>query len=119
MESKGYYDEKSWENLQDLSQGPSDRGNKLRIILENLGISQPQTSGIPRTSPTPPDVDEAAPSVETIHHDPEGGNELESQQQEQQQEDDSAATQDQDGAESDQSSEYQCSGGNKGRKRQW
>ncbi|XP_013607898.1 PREDICTED: uncharacterized protein LOC106314595 [Brassica oleracea var. oleracea] len=58
-----------------------------------IGISQPQTSGVPRTSPTPPVVDEVAPSVEIVNHDPEG-----------------AATQDQDGAESDQSSEDQCSG---------
>ena len=39
LESKGYYDEKSWESLQDLSQGPSDRTNNLIIILESLGIS--------------------------------------------------------------------------------
>jgi len=53
----------------------------LRIILKILGISQPQTSGVPRTSPTPPVVDEVAPSVEIVNHDPEGGNEPESQQQ--------------------------------------
>ena len=109
VESKGYYDKKSWESLQDLSQGPSDKANNLRIILENLGISHPQTSGVPTTSTTPLDVDEDAPRVETSHPNPEGGNEPESQQQEQQQ-DDSTATQDQDGAEFDQSSEDQCSG---------
>ena len=74
VESKGYYDEKSWESLQDLSQGSSDRANNLRIILENLGISQPQTSGIPSTSPIPPVVDEAASVEEAVHPDHEGGN---------------------------------------------
>ena len=33
VESKGYYDEKSWESLQDLSQRSSDMANNLRIIL--------------------------------------------------------------------------------------
>ena len=60
------------------------RTNNLRIILKSLGISQPQTSGVPRTSPTPPVVDEVAPSVEIVNHNPEGGNEPKSQQQEQQ-----------------------------------
>ncbi|WZZ73743.1 hypothetical protein YC2023_085113 [Brassica napus] len=80
VESKGYYDEKSWESLQDLSQGPSDRANNLRIILESLSISQPQTIGVPSMSPTPhvvdeaaPVVDEAAPIAETVHPDHEGG----------------------------------------------
>ena len=49
------------------------RANNLRIILKILGISQPQTSGVPRTSPTPPVVDEVAPSIEIVNHDPEGG----------------------------------------------
>ncbi|KAL0730319.1 hypothetical protein Bca4012_026412 [Brassica carinata] len=33
VESKGYYSEKSWESLRDLSQEPSDRANNLRTIL--------------------------------------------------------------------------------------
>ncbi|WZZ36046.1 hypothetical protein YC2023_019447 [Brassica napus] len=74
VESKGYYDEKNWDSLQDLPQGSSDRANNLRIILENLGISQPQTSGIPSTSPIPPVVDEAASVEEAVHPDHEGGN---------------------------------------------
>ena len=73
VESKGYYEEKSWESLQDLSQGPSDRANNLRIILESLGISQPQSSEVPRTFPSPPSAgnnEEASPVVETSHPDP-------------------------------------------------
>ena len=45
----------------------------MRIILESLGISQPQTSGVPSTSTIPSVVDEAAPVVETVHLDHEGG----------------------------------------------
>ena len=104
VESKGYYEEKSWENLQHLSQGPSDRANNLRIFLEILGISQPQSSEVPRTSTSPPPAgndEEASPVVETTHPDPEGGNEPESQLQEGYV---SASTHDQDGDESDQSS---------------
>ncbi|XP_048613235.1 uncharacterized protein LOC106398795 [Brassica napus] len=110
VESKGYYEEKSWENLQDLPQGPSDRANNLRIILESLGISQPRSSEVPRTFPSPPYAgknEEASPVVETSHHDPEGGNEPESQPQEG---DNLASTHDQDGDESDKSSEDQCNG---------
>ena len=60
LESKGYYDEKSWDNLKDLSHEPSDRENNLRIIMESLGISQPQTSEAPSASPTPPVAEGAA-----------------------------------------------------------
>lgn len=76
VESKGYYDEKSWENLRDLSHGPSDRANNLKIILESLGISKPQSSEAPRTSPSTPVAvtnEEAVPIVEPVHPDPEGG----------------------------------------------
>ena len=107
VESKGYYEEKTWESLQDLSQGPSNRANNLRIILESLGISQPRSSEVPRTSPSPPSAEnneEATPVVETVHLDPAGGNEFESQPQEI---DDSTGTHDQDGAEFDQSIEDQ------------
>ncbi|XP_013617922.1 PREDICTED: uncharacterized protein LOC106324508 [Brassica oleracea var. oleracea] len=110
VESKGYYDEKSWESLQDLSQGLSDRANNLRIILESLGISHPRSIEVPRTSPSPPAAgnnEEAAPVVETVHPDLELGNEPESQSQER---DDSASTHDQDGVESDQLSEDQFIG---------
>ncbi|XP_013624332.1 PREDICTED: uncharacterized protein LOC106330407 [Brassica oleracea var. oleracea] len=54
VESKGYYDEKSWESLQ--------------------GISQPHTSAVPSTSSLPPVVDEAAPIEEAFHPDHEGEN---------------------------------------------
>ena len=101
VESKGYYDEKSWENLRDLSHGPSDRVNNLKILLESLGISTLQSSEAPRTSPsTPVSVtnEEAVPIVEPVHPDPEGDNEHESTPETP--EDDSASVHDQDGAES-------------------
>ena len=97
------YDEKSWENLKDVSHGPSDRANNLKIILESLGISKPQSSEAPRTSPSTPVVvtnEEAIPIVEPVHPDPEGDNEYESAPETP--EDDSASFHDQDGAESDQ-----------------
>ena len=81
VESKGYYDEKSWKNLRDLSHGPSDRANNLKIILESLGINKPRSSEAPRTSPSTPVAvtnEEAVPIVEPVHPDPEGGNEYES-----------------------------------------
>ncbi|KAL0702312.1 hypothetical protein Bca4012_058434 [Brassica carinata] len=107
VESKGYYDEKSWEDLRDLSQGPSDRADNLRIILENLGISQPKISVAPAPAPSPsPPVDinheKAAPIVDPVHPDPEGGNEHGSTPEIP--EDDPAVVHDQDGTESDQSS---------------
>ena len=110
VESKGYYEEKSWESLQDLSQGPSDRANNLRIILERLSINQPQSSEVLRTSPSPPTAgnnEEATPVIETFHPNPEGGNEHESQPQKG---DDSVSTHDQDGDESDQPSEDHFNG---------
>ena len=55
VESKGYYDEKDWENLRDISHGPSDRANNLRTIMESLGITQPMSSEVLRTSLSPPD----------------------------------------------------------------
>ena len=69
VESKGYYDEKSWENLRDLSHGPFDRANNLKIILESLGISKPQSSEAPRTYPSTPVAvtnEEAVPIVEPV-----------------------------------------------------
>ncbi|KAL0792642.1 hypothetical protein Bca101_064019 [Brassica carinata] len=111
VESKGYYDEKSWESLRDLSQGPSDRANNLRTIMESLGITQPLSSEAPTTTPSPPvavNQEESAPIVEPIHPDPEGGNAHESTPETPG--DDSASVHDQDGAESDQSSEDQYDG---------
>lgn len=37
MEAKGYYEEKSWDDLKDLSQ-ESDKATNLWIILERIGI---------------------------------------------------------------------------------
>ncbi|KAG7556884.1 Ribonuclease H-like superfamily [Arabidopsis suecica] len=42
VESKGYYEDKNWEDIQDLTHSPSDRANNLRIILERLGVSNSQ-----------------------------------------------------------------------------
>lgn len=52
MEHKGYYEEKSWDNLKDLASAPSDRANNLRIILESLGVSQPSTQARPQPPPS-------------------------------------------------------------------
>src|SRR5690606_25740074 len=41
MESRGYYDEKRWDELKDLSQS-NDKATSLRLILEGLGINIPQ-----------------------------------------------------------------------------
>ena len=69
VESKGYYDEKSLENLRDLSHAPLDKANNLRIILESLGINQPKKSEVTKGSSTSHEAEEA------IHHDQEGGGE--------------------------------------------
>ena len=58
VESKGYYDEKSWENLKDHSHGPSDMANNLRTILESFGISQPKDSTKTRGSSSPQGTEE-------------------------------------------------------------
>ncbi|WZY77861.1 hypothetical protein YC2023_024245 [Brassica napus] len=73
VESKGYYEEKKWEDLEDLSRAPSEKATTLRVLLERLGIglSQDQTGGAGRTTPL----------------DHERGNGTESGEQEQNQED--------------------------------
>ncbi|KAL0815580.1 hypothetical protein Bca101_072024 [Brassica carinata] len=83
IESKGYYEEKEWENLKDLSQAPSDRATTLRVLLEKLGIglSQDQESGRRESSnPT-----SEAERKTTLDH--ERGNGTESHEQVQNQED--------------------------------
>ena len=89
VESKGYYDEKSWDNLQDLTHAPSDRATNLRTILESLGISQPNGGAEARSPPTP-ETPQAEPVLDASHLDPEGGSETE-------QEDHEAQIHDQDG----------------------
>ena len=39
METKGYYEEKNWEDLEDLSQEPRNMAENLRNILERLGVN--------------------------------------------------------------------------------
>src|SRR5690606_52117 len=39
VESRGYYEEKKWEDLEELSQATSDKATTLRIVLEKLGIN--------------------------------------------------------------------------------
>lgn len=36
VENKGFYEEKNWESIRDLSHSQSDRATTLRILLENL-----------------------------------------------------------------------------------
>ena len=88
LETKGYYEEKSWDELKDLSQ-PSDNATNLWRILESLGINMPQGNQDTRARHTEaasgPEnvidengVDVAEGNQETIHPDPEGGNQHES-----------------------------------------
>ncbi|KAL0641314.1 hypothetical protein Bca4012_102595 [Brassica carinata] len=83
IESKGYYEEKEWENLKDLSQAPSDRATTLRVMLEKLGIglSQDQESGRRESSNSTSEAERATP----LDH--ERGNGTESHEQVQNQED--------------------------------
>ena len=71
VESRGYYNGKSWDELKDLSQSASDRANNLRRIMESLRISMPS---LPRVEHVPGNVPStAADSVENTHPDHEGG----------------------------------------------
>lgn len=73
MESRGYYEEKSWDNLKVLSQGASDRANNLRIIMESLGIIMTPNE---RTTSSANNLDQANgmdASEEAAHPNPEGG----------------------------------------------
>ena len=71
VESRGYYDGKSWDELKDLSQSASDRANNLRRVMESLGISMPS---LPRVEPIPENVPSTATdSVQNTHPDHEGG----------------------------------------------
>ena len=62
VESRGYFDEKNWDELKDLSKGVSDRAQNLKHIMESLGINMS-----PSTEPVP--VEEQG-----VHPNPEGGN---------------------------------------------
>ncbi|KAG7543347.1 Reverse transcriptase RNA-dependent DNA polymerase [Arabidopsis thaliana x Arabidopsis arenosa] len=52
VEGKGYYEDKNWEDIQDLTNSPSDRASNLRIILERLGVSNSQDhTKVPNPNP--------------------------------------------------------------------
>ena len=56
VESRGYYEEKKWEDLGDLSQATSDKVTSdkvttLRILLEKLGINMSQNQETRRRAP--------------------------------------------------------------------
>ncbi|KAL0641354.1 hypothetical protein Bca4012_102580 [Brassica carinata] len=71
IETKGYYEEKNWEDLEDLSQEPRNMAENLRNILERLGVNMSQ--------------DKVREPERTTPLDHEGGNESESGVQEQHQ----------------------------------
>ncbi|XP_056857376.1 uncharacterized protein LOC130506717 [Raphanus sativus] len=55
MESRGYYEEKKWEDLEDLSHGQSDKAATLRIVLERLGIDMSRNQAEEAKGTTPLD----------------------------------------------------------------
>ncbi|KAG7556865.1 Reverse transcriptase RNA-dependent DNA polymerase [Arabidopsis suecica] len=68
VESKGYYEDKNWEDIQDLTHSPSDRANNLRIILERLGVSNSQGhTNSPNPNPEPTQQQETPPHEEEEH----------------------------------------------------
>src|SRR5690606_28045577 len=80
VESRGYYEEKKWEDLEDLSQATPDKAATLRIVLEKLGINMSQVQE--------PRREEASKQAErTTPLDHERANGSESGEQEQNQED--------------------------------
>lgn len=74
MESKGYYDEKSWGELKDLSQSASDRANNLRVIMKRLGISLLREPEKVKEVPNHAEA-ETEEDIGVTHPDHEGGNE--------------------------------------------
>ncbi|WZY94099.1 hypothetical protein YC2023_066428 [Brassica napus] len=83
VESKGYYEEKKWEDLEDLSRAPSEKATTLRVLLERLGIGLSQDQEPGRTGPT----NQAGEAGGTTPLDHERGNGSESGEQEHNQED--------------------------------
>ncbi|KAG7559401.1 Integrase catalytic core [Arabidopsis thaliana x Arabidopsis arenosa] len=68
VESKGYYEDKNWEDIQDLTHSPSDRANNLRIILERLGVSNSQGhTNSPKPNPEPTQQQETSQHEEEEH----------------------------------------------------
>ncbi|WZY94082.1 hypothetical protein YC2023_066411 [Brassica napus] len=83
VESKGYYEEKKWEDLEDLSRAPSEKATTLRVLLERLGIGLSQDQEPGRTGPS----NQAGEAGGTTPLDHERGNGSESGEQEHNQED--------------------------------
>jgi len=71
MESRGYYDEKRWDELKDLSQS-TDKATSLRLILEGLGINISQDQK--KQDDKKHEAEEASGQSNLDH---EGGNETE------------------------------------------
>ncbi|KAG7533199.1 Ribonuclease H-like superfamily [Arabidopsis thaliana x Arabidopsis arenosa] len=64
----GYYEEKNWEDIQDLTHSPSDRASNLRIILERLGVSNSQShTNSPNPNPEPTQQQETSQHEEEEH----------------------------------------------------
>ncbi|KAL0641361.1 hypothetical protein Bca4012_102705 [Brassica carinata] len=82
-ESKGYYEEKKWEDLEDLSRAPSEKATTLRVLLERLGIGLSQDQEPGRTGPS----NQAGEAGGTTPLDHERGNGSESGEHEHNQED--------------------------------
>ncbi|CAM8981982.1 unnamed protein product [Rhodiola kirilowii] len=76
VEAKGYYESRSWDDLKNLSQVPSDRATNLRFILEGFGLNLPKDQGGTREVPAPMTPQE---TEELPHPDHEGGNQDEAQ----------------------------------------
>ncbi|CAA7028592.1 unnamed protein product [Microthlaspi erraticum] len=61
LENQGYFSEKDWDSLKNLSQSQSDRAANLRALFENLGVSMaPQSPpvDVPTNHASPPLVPE-------------------------------------------------------------
>ncbi|XP_048629104.1 uncharacterized protein LOC125600435 [Brassica napus] len=76
VESRGYFEKKSWDELKDLSQPSSDRADTLRRLMQNLGISLFPSAGTQEAEAVPETVRAPQDSTTTPHPhpDPEWGN---------------------------------------------
>lgn len=92
VESRGYFEKKSWDELKDLHQALSDRAENLRRIMENLGISMasPNREGQSTNNlevahhqedeqNTDVEIEESDKAGACPHPDPNGGNQTSSQ----------------------------------------
>ncbi|CAN7059401.1 unnamed protein product [Brassica oleracea var. botrytis] len=74
VESRGYFEKKSWDELKDLSQPSSDRADTLRRLMQNFGISLFPSAGNQEAGAVPETVRAPQDSTTYPHPDPEGGN---------------------------------------------